>query len=482
VLQNGDGIVGVLLGHGDGTFQPPVSYIGSGPGVLGDVNGDGNLDIVGSGAVLLGMGDGTFGAAIAYPAGGTSVAIADLNGDAHTDLAVTNSARCGRYSCGHVQVLSGIGNGTFQAPTTYSSGCDNGGPFSIAVEDLNGDSRPDVVAGNWGCDSVGVLLNNFRAKTTTTLTSSLNPSQIGQQVTFTATVVATIPVPDGSPITFYKGPTIIGTGTTTNGIAILSVAFPKALTYAIKAAYHGDAFHNASAGRVQQVVTQDSGGHSLSATNESGRSNPQPADAWKACGTTTYLSSSGSPSLITNTVTFTAQAIANSWCKGNQMNCDEGGVVFYDGHTVIGTIPVNNCQAEIETDSLTAGNHRIVATFEPGTGWHQSSAHLTQVVDRWPTVTTATSTPNPSSYGEPVTFTATAVSTQNGPPPTGSVRFRNGAKLIGTAILDENGRATFTTKLLPVGGNSITAKYTGDSYNACSTSSVLNQVVNPAAK
>jgi hypothetical protein len=56
------GYVGVLLGNGDGTFQPEVEY-GDGTAAyvaVGDFNGDGNLDIVTNDSVLLGNGDGTF--------------------------------------------------------------------------------------------------------------------------------------------------------------------------------------------------------------------------------------------------------------------------------------------------------------------------------------------------------------------------------------------------------------------------------------
>ncbi|MFZ0539334.1 MAG: VCBS repeat-containing protein, partial [Candidatus Sulfotelmatobacter sp.] len=110
---NGEGSVGVLLGNGDGTFQPPVDYdSGGGFGysvAVADVNGDGKLDIVvgngcasgtycspeGSVGVLLGNGDGTFQPAHSYNSGGaslfgSSVALADLRGDGKLDIVVAN--------------------------------------------------------------------------------------------------------------------------------------------------------------------------------------------------------------------------------------------------------------------------------------------------------------------------------------------------------------------------------------------------------
>ena len=59
------------------------------------------------------------------------------------------------------------------------------------------------------------------------------------------------------------------------------------------------------------------------------------------------------------------------------------------------------------------------------------------------------------------------------------MKFFDGTRALRTVTLDENGVATLETNNLPIGTNSITAKYEGDAYNAASTSSVLLQVVNP---
>ena len=97
----------LLLGNGDGTFQPAGQYaVGSDPRaiVAGDFTGDGQLDLAvaaydpdtGPGyiAVLLGNGDGTFQPAVDYPVGDGPDAIvaADFTGDGHLDLAVEDAS------------------------------------------------------------------------------------------------------------------------------------------------------------------------------------------------------------------------------------------------------------------------------------------------------------------------------------------------------------------------------------------------------
>jgi len=162
----GNGTVSILLGNGDGTFQPALDFAaGSNPGpiVVGDFNGDGKLDLVvaddGTSPpntavnIFLGNGDGTFQAAQAYTVGTnpSSLVAADFNGDGKLDLAVAN------YDTNNVSILLGNGDGTFQSATNFSAGS---GPSSVVVADLNGDGKLDMAVANLGTNAVNLLLGN----------------------------------------------------------------------------------------------------------------------------------------------------------------------------------------------------------------------------------------------------------------------------------------------------------------------------------
>src|SRR5205085_3314080 len=151
----------------------------------------------GSVGVLFGRGDGTFETANTYLTGGTyqqSVAVADVNGDGRPDVLVANYSCLGRHCNGDggVAVLLANRDGTFQKLQLYDSGAY--GADSMLVADLNGDGRADVVVTDYcqNCQSsvMGVLLNGSIARTTMTVTSSANPSQLNQPVTLTATIIS----------------------------------------------------------------------------------------------------------------------------------------------------------------------------------------------------------------------------------------------------------------------------------------------------
>jgi FG-GAP-like repeat len=141
--------------------------------VVGDVNGDGKPDLVavadlffrtangqlqsGTVAVLLGNGDGTFQPAFKYPvaAGLLSVILGDFNGDGLLDMAVSSGSGTNNPATG-VTVLLGNGDGTFRNAVTYAA---PNGP--LGVGDLNGDGQQDLVIADDFAGMAQVLLNTY---------------------------------------------------------------------------------------------------------------------------------------------------------------------------------------------------------------------------------------------------------------------------------------------------------------------------------
>ncbi|MCY3021279.1 MAG: VCBS repeat-containing protein, partial [Planctomycetota bacterium] len=176
VTANGS-TVSVLLGAGDGTFGAPTKTDVAGDAsavAAANLTGDLKADVVvndrsgNTVTVLVSNGDGTFGAnpqSFDTDYGPNSVAIADVDGDGIPDIVTANgdfmvsadASRTGPFSNGNsVSVLAGNGGGTFKTKQDFATGV---GPVSLAVADMNGDGRLDIVTAN---DGFGFLIDFLR--------------------------------------------------------------------------------------------------------------------------------------------------------------------------------------------------------------------------------------------------------------------------------------------------------------------------------
>ena len=536
-------IITVSLGNGDGTFQVPSTYRSGTHSVavaIGDINQDQRLDLVvaniycyyGCITLLLGNGDGTFQPAqtLSTPKAIVGLAVADVDGNGINDLLVVMPSYPNEGSDDVMGVLLGNADGTFQPALVFPTNGDSWVQFAVA--DLNRDGRPDVAT-----TAPTILFNNTGAhdSTSTTIMSSPNPSVHGQTVTYTAVVRSDAGIPTGT-VAILDNSNSIGSTVLVNGSASLTYSSPysSAGSHSITAQYQGSLKFGVSEStpliqiiqvaktttsltsspdpsrvgrpvRYTATVTSQYGGyldgtliftdggvpigsnsrsvyvrysatgiHSIVArylgNHDNDPSTSQTLTQYVQGPTKTVVVTSGSPAFVGQSVTFTATVTST---YGGIPSGDL--VTFYDGATMLGSVALAGGVARYTTSSLSVKTHYIKATYAGDPTFISSHDTLWQVVDKYPTTTTLSSTPNPSVLGQTVTFTAAVASPGSGVP-TGKVTFKDGATAIGSVALSD-GVTTLTKSKLAVGTHPITVQYLGDAVSNKSTSSVVNQVV-----
>jgi len=300
--------------------------------------------------VLLGNGDGTFQRTAVYPVGGsgTSLAIADLDGDGRLDVVLSTPSGFGSSIN---SILPGNGNGTLQPALLDDQ---PSGANTVVVGDVNGDGTPDLVMVSAGTLDVLIGANTGMISTTTIMTASVNPVLAGHSITYTVTVTSQ----DGSQASGVVGTYDPGHGFYCGG-SLLDNQFlctggyrnRQGGTHVLTANYEGDSSHW---GSLAPPVTEYVQFHS-----------------------TTRVTTSGSPSHAGQPVTFTAKVFSS---KGGRI-LDGESVSFYDKKTLLGTASLSNETASITTSSLSVKRHSIEAIYSGDQRIGISHGSVIQVVE-----------------------------------------------------------------------------------------------------
>jgi hypothetical protein len=269
VTNAGDGAdpanVSIFLGDGTGGFsiQPLKPQAGVFPTFISaaDVNLDGNLDLIvansgngkpGSISVLLGNGNGTFQPGTLYPltADVQSLTVSDFNNDGLPDFAAGDAA-------GNVSLFINLANATFSTPVPTATGFP---AFAITSADMSGGGAADLLSATADGKTLLIFPNTGGSKVSYSTTP--NPSGFQQSVAFSSTVTPTAPnapVPTGN-LQFRDGISILGSvALSGTGSAAFSTAALGVGTHATAAVYPGDTnFYSRASQGISQVVKQAS--------------------------------------------------------------------------------------------------------------------------------------------------------------------------------------------------------------------------------
>ena len=264
------------------------------------------------------------------------------------------------------------------------------------------------------------------------------------------TYVAAPSVTSVSPNT---GPAAGGTSVTINGSNFTGVT---AVRFGAAAA---TSFSVTSATSITATSPAGGGIVDVTVSNSSGTSAVSPADqfTYLALPSVTSISPNSGPAAGGTSVTITGSNFA-------------GATAVRFGATAAASFTVTSATSISAISPAGSGTVDVTVSNSSGTSATGSADQFTYGLIS--ATTALSSSRNPSSVGQLVTFTAKVT----GLSPQGTIAFYDGAAQLGTVAL-ASGTSTFTTATLAEGIHSITARYSGDANNVASTSAALTQTV-----
>ena len=310
----------------------------------------------------------------------------------------------------------------------------------MAAADLDGDGLTDVIVGQFYQNSAQIFLHQplavSPAITATDITLSSTVVRVGDPLTITIKVSSFSGPPSGS-ITLYDSSgsatysTIATLPLDSTGTATYTTSTLQPVFHDFVAHFGGDNSFAPSTSLIHNVVVNN----------------------LPTVGMT--LRGAPNPGTLGQNVAFTATIAPKS-------PAPTGDVIFLDSGTSIGTAQLTAAgTAVFNTSSLIIGTHTIQAVYTGDSNYVSQTASVNEVIHYPPVALSISSSINPASFGQSVTFTAST--TDTGPVPTGSMILQDNGRQIGQGSLAANGTATFTTNSLTVGSHAIQAIYSGDS-------------------
>ena len=440
-----------------------------------------------------------------------------MNGDGQPDLILSDGSLIG--------ILYNQGSRHFGGEQHYLAGQ---GINSLSVIDVNGDGEPDVIAANGGVTlsnpivlggetaspltltpnpdvntgGITVLIDSITTKPVTgTLVATPEPSGFGAAFTLTATLQSTagVPEPTGT-VQFYIDSALVGSISTlapgaTSSTASFTVPAGNAYqagVHPISATYSGDALNSSI------TLTGATGTHAITGGATTSQIfmciGPTPA-----CPTPPGVPNPSPP--YTPVLSMYYGQIWNGFIQtaANDGSALTGTIELLDAYTGAALPPPNPlcvlpigggaCPNSVGTTQGTSIGLNVLTASYSGDASHTASTSgpvaITVLADT--TTATLTGTPNPQTFGQPVTFTATL--TGNAAAPTGPVSIfeifpgPGTETLLGTANLIPgtgfSSTATVTTSTLPVGIDSIQAVYPPTTNFGAAASPIIIETITP---